>query len=286
MPKTRPLPSTMFALSSRTSPLLSLGSLQRVAASVAGGAIEIDLAGRFMPRDVERFDRIAPTAPPVAAVWLPRPPLESLEERSAWIRLANRCAGTWGARLLVVEMPKGDIGRHAATLLPALGNHLPGAIGAPVRIAVGLRATHLEGGRPHLVQLRALRRFAEEWDLSIALDLAGSLDQRWEAEAAMARLADHTALLRVSSDALEPSPIGKARVAMRALFAGIDLQPGVAIAVAARVPLWKLASSAAVGASYAEAVTRFQERLRRQREQGGYEQRTERPRNERSVPPA
>ncbi|HET7093606.1 MAG TPA: hypothetical protein VFI22_09020 [Thermomicrobiales bacterium] len=258
--------------------------MQRVAASVAGGAVEIDLAGRFMPRDVERFDRIA-AASPVVAVWLPRPPLDSSADRSAWIRLANRCAGVWGARLLVVEMPKGDIGRHAATLLPALGNHVPGAIAAPVRIAVGLRAAHLEGGRPHLVQLRALRRFAEEWDLSIALDLAGALDQRWEAEAAMARLADHTALVRVSSDALEPSPIGKARVAMRALFAGIDLQPGIAIAVAARVQPWKLASASAVGSSYAGAVTRFQDRLRRQREQDNYQHRTERPRNERSVPP-
>jgi hypothetical protein len=264
--------------------LLSLGTLQRAAASVAGGAVEIDLAARFLPRDVERFDRVDALSP-VAAVWLPRPPLDSLEERGAWIRLANHCAGAWGARLLVVEMPKGDIGRHAATLLPALGHHVPGAIAAPVRIAVGLRATHLEGGRPHLVQLRALRRFAEEWDLSIALDLAGALDQRWEAEAAMARLADHTALVRVSSDALEPSPIGKARVAMRALFAGIDLQPGLAVAVVARVPLWQIASSTAVAASYAGSVTRFQERLRRQREQGGYEQRTERPRNERSIPP-
>lgn len=285
MPKTRPLPAATFALSSRTSPFLSLGAVHRVAAAVPGGSVEIDLAGRFMPRDIERFDRGGDGAAPVAAVWLPRPPLDSSADRSAWIRLANRCAGTWGARLLIVEMPKGDIGRHAATLLPALGNHLPGAIAAPVRIAVGLRATHLEGGRPHLVQLRALRRFAEEWDLALALDLSGPLDQRWEAEAAMARLADHIALVRVSSDALERSPIGKARVAMRALFAGIDLQPGVAIAVVARVPLWKLASTSAVGASYGGAVSQFQERLRRQREQGGAEHRTERPRNERSIPP-
>jgi hypothetical protein len=285
MPKARPLPSTMFALSSRTSPFLSLGSLQRVAASLPGGSVEIDLAGRFMPRDVDRFDGVAAGASPVAAVWLPRPPLDSLEDRGAWMRLANRCASVWGARLLVVELPKGDIARHASTLLPALGNHLPVAIAAPVRIAVGLRGTHLEGGRPHLVQLRALRRFAEEWDLAIALDLAGALDQRWEAEAAMARLADHTVLVRVGGDALEPSPIGKARVAMRALIAGIDLQPGVAIAVVARVQPWKLVSASAVAASYAGAVGQFQERLRRQREQGGYEHRTERPRNERSVPP-
>ncbi len=285
MPNARPLPSMTFALSSRTSPLLSLGALHRIAASTPGGSLEIDLAGRVWPRDVDRVDRVATASAPVAAVWLPRPPLDSPEDRRAWIRLANRCASAWGARLLVVEMPKGDIARHASTLLPALGNHLPGAISAPTRIAVGLRGVHLEGGRPHLVQLRALRRFAEEWDLAIALDLAGPLDQRWEAEAAMARLADHTALVRVSTDALEASPIGKARVAMRALLAGVDLQPTLAIAVVARVQPWKWASSTAAATSYEEAVSRFQERLRRQREQGGYEQRTERPRNERSVPP-
>ena len=89
-------------------------------------------------------------------------------------------------------------------------------------LAIGLSASSLRGGRPHLVQLGGLRRFAEEWDFALAVDLAGNFDPTWEAEAAMARLGERLALIRLRASAPSRSAVGQDRVACRALHAAID----------------------------------------------------------------
>jgi len=100
------------------------------------------------------------------------------------------------------------------------------------KVVVGLPSTALKGGRPHLVQLGAIRRFAEEWDISVAVDLAGQFDPTWEAEAAVARLGERLGLLRISASAPSRAAVGRDRVACRALHAVIDGGHGVGIAVA------------------------------------------------------
>jgi hypothetical protein len=102
----------------------------------------------------------------------------------------------------------------------------------PWPLAVGLSSGFLKGGRPHLVQLGAIRRFAEEWELSIAVDLAGRFDPTWEAEAAIARIGDRLRVLRLGVTAPSRSAIGRDRVACRALHAAIDRSHAVDVALA------------------------------------------------------
>ena len=80
----------------------------------------------------------------------------------------------------------------AGTTLHELTGHLALAAGTyqSLPIVLGLPSTALKGGRPHLVQLGGIRRFAEEWDLTVAVDLSGQFDPTWEAEAAVARLGE------------------------------------------------------------------------------------------------
>ena len=66
----------------------------------------------------------------------------------------------------------------AGTTLYELTRHLElgGWLSQSFQIVLGLPSNALKGGRPHLVQLGGIRRFAEEWDLSVALDLSGQFD--------------------------------------------------------------------------------------------------------------
>jgi hypothetical protein len=98
-------------------------------------------------------------------------------------------------------------------------------------VAIGLPSIAFRGGRPHLVQLGALRRFAEEWDLAIAVDLSGRFDPTWEAEAAIARLGERLGLLRIRATASSRSAVGRDRVACRALHAAIDRDRPVDVAI-------------------------------------------------------
>ena len=100
------------------------------------------------------------------------------------------------------------------------------------QVVLGLPSIGLKGGRPHLVQLGGIRRFAEEWDLSVAVDLAGPFDPTWEAEAAIARLGERLRLLRISASAPSRAAVGRNRVACRALHAAIDGDYGLEVAIA------------------------------------------------------
>ena len=53
---------------------------------------------------------------------------------------------------------------------------LGGWLSQSLQVVLGLPSTVLKGGRPHLVQLGGIRRFAEEWDLAVAVDLSGQFD--------------------------------------------------------------------------------------------------------------
>jgi hypothetical protein len=130
-------------------------------------------------------------------------------------------------------------------------------------MAIGLASSALRGGRPHLVQLGGLRRFAEEWDLSIAIDLSGNFDPTWEAEAAIARLGDRLSVLRLRAAAASRSAIGLNRVACRALHAAIERGRYTDIAIcAARIfpiptPPRAAASSVRLAADYIGERTAF-----------------------------
>jgi hypothetical protein len=104
------------------------------------------------------------------------------------------------------------------------------------RVAIGLTPSALRGGRSHLVQLSSVRRVAEEWDLGVALDLAGRFDPTWEAEAAISRIGRRLRLLRLTASAPSRSAVGRDRVACRALHAAIDRAENLEVAIAPSAP--------------------------------------------------
>lgn len=126
-----------------------------------------------------------------------------------------------------------------------------------VSVTVGLPSSLLRGGRPHLVQLGAMRRLAEEWDLPLAIDLSGRFDPTWEAEAAITRLGDRLRLIRVRDSAPSRGAVGLDRVACRALHAVVDRGKVINIAICpARLsPFPATPRAAAVGARRAADYT-------------------------------
>ena len=119
----------------------------------------------------------------------------------------------------------------AGTTLYELTRHLElgGWLSQSFQIVLGLPSNALKGGRPHLVQLGGIRRFAEEWDLSVALDLSGQFDPR-------GRLRRRSPASANGSPFCESTPRRHAakrdRVACRALHAAMDRDHILDVAVA------------------------------------------------------
>ncbi len=160
---------------------------------------------------------------PTASLWLPI--TTSSSERSH--RLVEQISERQGDSppslvLLASSLQVRDLSRHVMELQRSSRS----------RLLLGLNTSQLRGGRPHLVQLGALRHFAEEWDIGVALDLTGRLDPTWEAEAAVTRLGQRLQLLRVRDTSPSRNAVGLDRVACRALHAALDREIPLIVAVA------------------------------------------------------
>ena len=183
----------------------------------------------------------------IAAVWLPRPatgPVRAWQQERL-IGEALSWARDRRPRRLVVDSPvlmgrsrldgqTTAASRSFACVWQRLSSH--------TRLTITLRPHQLQGGRDHLDEVLVLRRFAEEWDFDIALDLSGPCDARWEAEAAIWRLMPRLQLIRlgrldgVSRQGTEP------RLASRVLAcaADLDYRGSVSITPAIAGPLgWR-----------------------------------------------
>lgn len=134
--------------------------------------------------------------------------------RSAWIPGSvtgpfeeQRTAGLWhfleyaaehmGLKTVVVprsaEIVRGDF------LGAELRKRMQSAAHGAVRVAMGVRGSVVYRGHDQLAQLQMLRHTAEEWDLDIALDLAGNVPHYLEAEAAVLRLLPRLTVVRIPS---------------------------------------------------------------------------------------
>jgi hypothetical protein len=129
------------------------------------------------------------------------------------------------------------------------------------RVAIGLPSTDLRGGRPHLVQLGGIRRFTEEWDLTVALDLSGRFDPTWEAEAAVVRLGERLSVLRMPASAPSQGAVGRDRVACRALHAAVDRDNVLDIAISPVRPVPLLITPRAAAHDAHRAVGYIAERV-------------------------
>src|SRR5205823_7172317 len=110
----------------------------------------------------------APQTPdvPVRTLWVPVDGLRAPRYRRLIEIIAERQPAV--GPLVIMLLPSGFTSRDLWRALE------------PIRLrqqtwqmAIGLPSSFLKGGRPHLVQLGGIRRFAEEWDFTVAVDLCG-----------------------------------------------------------------------------------------------------------------
>ena len=160
---------------------------------------------------------------PTSSLWLPIGSASNERNRRLVAQISERQGGAMPSLVLLASsMQYRDLSRRVMEVQKM----------THARVLLGLGSAQLRGGRPHLVQLGALRHFAEEWDLGVARDLTGRLDPTWEAEAAVTRLGKRLHLLRVHDSAPSRTAIGLDRVACRALHAAIDREHPLLVAVA------------------------------------------------------
>jgi hypothetical protein len=199
--------------------------VQQVATQAGVDGLDVDATyalGRWLAARV-RVPDVAYV--PVRTVWLAAGELRS--PRSRLLIEVMRQNQPDAPPRVVATLPTGAT-LHELTRHLDLGDWLT----QPSQIVLGIPTTALRGGRPHLVQLGGIRRLAEEWDLSVAVDLSGQFDPTWEAEAAIARLGERLCLLRISASAPSRAAVGRDRVACRALHAAMDGDHVLEVAVA------------------------------------------------------
>jgi hypothetical protein len=167
-----------------------------VGADTAAGAglygIDLDLRHAWRPPDtpaVASLDTIR-----IRAVWLPAR-YSGLAADLRADRLGSfldRAATHNGLR--AIAMPRRAIAQ--GTALYATARRLADARGVRIAVEVGAAALLDEPGS-HLDRVANIRRFAEEWELDIALDLGCGDLAGWEAEAALMRLFPRLSLVRI-----------------------------------------------------------------------------------------
>jgi hypothetical protein len=236
--------------------------VQHIATAAAVDGIDIDAATPVSLWLAGLFGTDESTALPISSIWISPASLRTMRGRRLLEGITHRQSAQ--PPLLVVAMPAVSSARELAGEIQHLASQM-----SAWKLAIGLPSLAFRGGRPHLVQLGAIRHLAEEWDLAVAIDLSGRFDPTWEAEAAVARLGDRLGLLRIRTTASSRSAVGRDRVACRALHAAIDRERPVSVAVASArmVPLTLTPRAAAFAAERAagyilERVTTHAQALR------------------------
>lgn len=212
--------------------------------------IDLDLRHAWRPpgdADIERLGGIR-----VRSAWLPtRYGGMAIDQREHRLRsFLTQAATRHGLRTLVIT-PRATSENVA---LNVLAHEQAKAFG--IRLALEVRAEALLDERgPHLTRVANIRRFAEEWDLDIALDLGSGDLAGWETEAALMRLFPRLALVRIGpmhgpggQHAVTPG----ASVSMRTVKMLADQAFGGLISVLPATPQpawWSWASHPSLGAA-------------------------------------
>jgi hypothetical protein len=204
--------------------------VQHVAAVASADGVDVDATSPLGAWLAARLGTSERPYVPVRSVWLPIDGLRLPRNQRLLERIVRHQPDAPPALVLVQvsAFSMRDLTR-GFTSVPTMAQSCPTVIGLPPYA--------LRGGRPHLVQLGGVRRFAEEWDLSIALDLCGRFDPTWEAEAAIARLGERLSILRMPMSAPSRAAVGRDRVACRALHAAIDRARRLDIALSSVRPM-------------------------------------------------
>ena len=250
-----------LVLSTSVSRLRPLSCLASAAADAGMDGLDLDLGGRrFAPRSGVTLARAASLGAPVRAVWLPPAAVTGGWRAAAWRAATVELAAGGGGRV-VVRLPNAAsyVGRVQVTAVTEPLRHL---IGSQGRVAVCLPSRWLVGGRAHLVQLGSLRRLAEEWDFDLALDLTGTIDPQWEAEAAVLRLGRRVVLLRVAAMPSAQATDARGRLTARALVPALESGMVETIVLAPSVAPWHL-TRAGIAAAAADIASQVRSRQAR-----------------------
>lgn len=169
-----------------------LGSPPRVARSAHREgylAIDLDMRHRWLPPSPSALADDGVVR--IRSLWLPATiggPFQShrVERLRAFVSFARERLG-----LRKVVIASGVSGSGGTSLLQVI-RLMEDASG--VRLGLGVRA---DRSVDSLTTTAHARRVAEEWDLDLALDLAGPVPPGWEAEAAIVRMLPRLVLVRL-----------------------------------------------------------------------------------------
>lgn len=221
----RQVPSSLLAVSFSTRRTVLPASMVRQAATLAGvDGLDVDAMSALGAWLAARLAGAEEMELPIRAIWIPAGEFQSARSRRLVETITERQPDAH---------PRVVATLTAGTSLYEVTRHLKigGWLSQSLDVVLGLPSAVLKGGRPHLVQLGGIRRFAEEWDLAVAVDLSGQFDPTWEAEAAVARLGERLTILRINASAPSRAAVGRDRVACRALHAAMDRDHELDIAV-------------------------------------------------------
>lgn len=233
--------SPSITLSTSGSSIITMSALPAIVALSSLDGLDLDLsAGSMRLRPGAFAARAAEARVPIRSVWVSLP--DFLERRRGWFNrydeLGWPLVTTGSVETVVVHASSR---RRESTLIPVPANiaNLRRAVSARTRIAVAIRSSELEGTRDHLAALARLRRYAEEWDLQLAVDLTGRVDPRWEVEAALIRLLPRLSLVRLRLPSSPQSWEGHDRVTSRAVATLTDVRFLGSIAIVPAVGMWQ-----------------------------------------------
>lgn len=237
---------------------ISISSYLRAAAEAGIDYVDIDLTGRTRFLNPSRLDRaVAREGLTVRSLWIPDFGRGRFAERWRHLPgLVHEMLEFFSGASVVLDwaVPAHDQRRQR------LFRELRAAIPAGTSPSYVVRPATLAGSREHLDALTTLRRRAEEWDLSIVLDLNGPIDPRWEAEAALVRLLPRLSAVRLGPLASRPPGRGRERATARVIAALADSSFDGTIAIAPRPAPWQIAPSQALARSAAEAAIQVRAR--------------------------
>lgn len=237
----------LLALAGRPGPLGGVRGLANLARLAGMYALDLDLTGRGRLPDQHALSGIATEQTlRVKSVWLPAA-LPSAPSAERLIDLLRYARDELGLRSVIVprrESGKSPELRTRSVLRPLLEEPESSCL----RLVIAIDGSDIPSNRDQLSTLAAYKRFAEEWDVDLSLDMSHDADRAWEIEATIVRLMPRLHQVRLPASLDDHGVIGSSRLVNRAItmladqgFAGtisllplqppflLRLRPGIAI---------------------------------------------------------
>lgn len=226
-----------FAISTRSDPLMSLAGWRQVCANTGINDLDLDYSNRLRRRMLLRgFDGSVDPSFSSHSVWLGK---SAVLSKALWNETHS----------LAIVPEHLVLPRRGGDSFPGRLDAIRRQLGGSVDLAMALKPENREGSRAHLDRISNVRRIVEEWDLSFALDLSGSIDPRWEAEAAVLRMGNRLRLVRLTLPEEDIQGSFYARPADQLVFRVLatlkDMNYNGTISLKLRMPWWNLSDPVA-----------------------------------------